>query len=129
MSLTLTQGGDSVVLPSPDWQNSRSAIGSVRLHQSMDINTVYSYKKESVLKHLTYTISNIAYYLAFALQTFIIDHIADEITLTDQDGTIWTGRLLTDPISIVTEKPTCEIDRTTFTQEGTTITIDFEGTS
>ena len=137
MSLIFSKSGDSVTLPSPDWQDSYSIVGAMNIHQSMSQATVYSYTKRSSLIHRTFIISNIDYALLEDLQDFLTTYAGQniDITATSSLGII-AGKILNDPTELVTEKrgylpedcSDSEDYTTHYDKEGMTITFEYEGT-
>jgi len=130
MSIILTKDTDIITLPSPDWNDSKNIIASMTLHQSMDKDYIYTYKKTSDKQLLIFTISNIDYLIVLDLIDFMIEHAGEEIELKDWNNDDWEGVILTNPLSFVTEKrgiEFCEIYDNKYEQEGVSITLEFEG--
>ena len=123
----------SVVLPNPEWGDSRSRVMDMKVHRMMD-NTVYTYVRKSTEYRLSFTIPNVKHHVFVTLKAYLLANMGSTIVLIDQDSVSWTGYIVTNPNSITFDKrgyytavDCSEAGDDVYDRETGTISLEFEG--
>lgn len=116
----------TVLMPSPLFSDNEALTSRVTPKRAID-GTLYTYKKSSPRKKLQWTFG-LTRGKALELRSFIINHAADKVRITDHRGDIWTGYLTNNPFEFDTIQRAVSGRGPTGTRdERQSITLEFEG--
>lgn len=111
-----TSGAD-LSLKNPMWGDSQETHLNVALKRFAD-GSKRTYLRGGTYIVLHFEWKSLTKAQALALVSFIEDHWGEVLTMYHFDGSVWSGKIVTDPSTIVNQDDTCI----------TAIKLDFEGT-
>ena len=102
MSVTLTKGSLTITLRNPDFGNIQK-IDVAKINQRTRGGDLIIYRDPiwPITKTISYTFTNLTQKKVDSLLFFIEATVGQNITLTDFEGTIWTGTITTPSNDIV----------------------------
>lgn len=111
--------GTVIILPCPQMGDKEKNLHSQVVKRSMT-GLLYTYVRKNALQQLTYTFV-LGRPMAYDLQDFVDQNIANVITLTNWKGEIWKVQITTNPLDF--------IGKSLFENEGERweVTIEFQG--
>ncbi len=88
----------TIVLPNPEYNDAENLIAAVSIKRTITGMT-YSYVKKSTNRKLKYKFL-INQRKAYELRRFLLDFLGNRITMTNWEGEMWSGFILSDPSEI-----------------------------
>ena len=122
----------TVVLPSPEWGDSKKAAHKSFQYFSMSF-AAYSYSYATLDTILDYRFENIQVILAKELQDFLRRNHDDRFTIVDHNSVSWSVLSMSDPYNITVGARRCEINPSTASvtyggeTERTSVQLQFRG--
>lgn len=108
MSLTLTEGGDSVVLPNPEFGDTDDVDFNQTINRNRSGEPMIVYDgTRPILNTSTYLFTRLTSSKKSELRAFLISKAGLEITLTDHEGVVKTGVIVDPRISVITNRDNC----------------------